>query len=82
MDIQATKLELMELLLTTQKEKVLQQIKDVFEQNKSHDVFFHTSENQLQERITASEKSIEQGNTRSINDFKKEVEEWKQKRAI
>ena len=82
MDIQTTKLELMELLLTTQKEIVLQRLKEVFEQDKSHDVFFQTTENELQERVTASEKSIEKGNTRSINDFKKEVEEWKQKRAI
>ncbi len=32
MDIQATKLELMQLLLNTKKEKVLQRLKEVFEQ--------------------------------------------------
>ncbi len=32
MDIQATKLELMQLLLNTKKEKVLERIKEVFEQ--------------------------------------------------
>lgn len=32
MDIQATKLELMQLLLNTKKEEVLQRIKEVFEQ--------------------------------------------------
>jgi len=32
MDIRATKLELMQLMLNTQKEQVLQRIKDVFEQ--------------------------------------------------
>jgi len=31
MDIQATKLELMQLVLNTQKEKVLQQIKDILD---------------------------------------------------
>ena len=31
MDIQATKLELMKMLLNTQKEHVLQQIKEIFE---------------------------------------------------
>lgn len=32
MDIQATKLEMMQLLLSTQKEDVLQKVKDLFEQ--------------------------------------------------
>ena len=37
MDIQATKLELMKLLLNTQKEQVLQRIKDIFEQEEGVD---------------------------------------------
>lgn len=32
MDIRTTKLELMQLMLNTQKEQVLQRIKDIFEQ--------------------------------------------------
>lgn len=37
MDIQATKLELMKLLLNTQKEQVLQRIKEIFEQEEGID---------------------------------------------
>lgn len=37
MDIQATKLELMKLLLNTQKEQVLQRVKEIFEQEEDID---------------------------------------------
>lgn len=82
MDIQATKLELMELLLSTQKEGVLKRLKEIFEQESSNDAFYATTEEQLQERAKASLESINGGATRNINEFKKEVEEWKQKKAI
>lgn len=52
MDIQTTKLELMRLLLNTQKEKVLTQIKEIFEQQ----------EKELFDELSDVEKSaIEEG---------------------
>lgn len=53
MDIQATKLELMRLLLNTQKEQVLQRVKEIFE--KEEDVDFWDD---LNEELKAS---IERG---------------------
>jgi len=44
--------------------------------------FFNTSENDLIARAKASLKSIEEGKTRNIKDFKKDVEAWKKNRAI
>lgn len=36
----------------------------------------------MQERAQASSASIINGATRNLNDFKKEVEGWKQKKGI
>ena len=43
---------------------------------------FTTSESDLIARAKASLKSIEEGKTRNIKDFKKDVEAWKKNRAI
>lgn len=44
MDIQATKLKLMQLLLDTQKEQVLQRIKEIFDQEDEADFWDELSE--------------------------------------
>lgn len=80
MNIETTKLELMQLLLRTQKESVLAKIKDVFETES--DMFFSTTETDLKNRAESSLKSIEKGETRSINEFRNEVENWKRQQAI
>ncbi len=80
MDIETTKLELMQLLLKTQKESILSKIKNIFEEET--DAFFSTSTSDLQQRAEASLKSIERGETRSINEFKNVVENWKKQQAI
>lgn len=44
--------------------------------------FFDAKNDELIIRAKASVKSVEGGRTRSITEFKKEVDEWKEKRAI
>ena len=43
--------------------------------------FFDTSDEDLVARAKASLRSIEKGRTRSIQDFKQDVETWKKNRA-
>ncbi len=43
--------------------------------------FFQTSENDLISRATASLDSVKQGKTRSISDFKEDVELWKKRKS-
>lgn len=80
MDIETTKLELMQLLLKTQKESILSKIKNIFEEET--DTFFSTNTSDLQQRAEESLKSIERGETRSISEFKNVVENWKKQQAI
>ncbi len=44
--------------------------------------FFKTTESDLVTRAKASLKSVEEGNTRNIKEFKKDVEAWKKNRTI
>lgn len=44
--------------------------------------FFYTTEEDLIARAKASLKSVAEGRTRSITEFNKDVESWKNKRAI
>ncbi len=44
--------------------------------------FFNTTQSDLVTRAKASLKSVEEGKTRNIKDFKKDVEKWKKNRAI
>ena len=57
MNIETTKLELMQLLLQTKKESILEKIKAIFEQESS--TFYTTTTSDLQERAEASLKAIE-----------------------
>jgi polyhydroxyalkanoate synthesis regulator phasin len=44
--------------------------------------FFKTTESDLVTRAKASLKSVEEGKTRNIKEFKKDVEAWKKNRAM
>ena len=44
--------------------------------------FFNTTESQLIARAKASLKSVEEGKTRNIEDFKTDVAAWKKNRTI
>ena len=52
MNVEATKLELMQMLLNTQKESVLLQLKEIFEQEENHEL----SKEQQQEINTRLQK--------------------------
>ena len=85
MDIEATKLELMQLLLNTQKERVLARLKEVFEQEEEIIVGYHPNGKALTKadliaRAEASEADIKAGRTTSLKAFKKELDHWKQQR--
>ena len=80
MNIEKTKLELMQLLLQTQKESVLEKIKNIFEQESS--TFYNANTANLRNRAQESLQSIERGETRSIHEFKNELDSWKKRKAI
>jgi hypothetical protein len=44
--------------------------------------FFKTTESDLVTRAKASLKSVEEGKTRNIKEFKEDVEAWKKNRAM
>ncbi len=80
MNIETTKLELMQLLLKTQKESVLEKVKAVFEAES--DTFFSNPETDIKSRAKASLNNIEKGETTSIEDFKDKVATWKSQQTI
>ena len=51
------------------------------EKTASQDLF-NTTESDLVARAKASLKSVEEGKTRNIKDFKKDIEKWRKHRAI
>jgi predicted transcriptional regulator len=60
MDIEATKLELIKLLLNTQKEQVLQRIKEIFEQEEGID-FWDKLSSEDQAAINEGMKQLDKG---------------------
>lgn len=66
MDIQTTKLELMRLLLNTQKEKVLTQIKEIFEQQEKE--LFDELSDVEKSAIEEGLQQIEQGKVKPHNE--------------
>ena len=80
MDIQTTKLKLMQLLLDTQKEQVLLRIKEIFDQEEEVDIWDELSEGDqdaINDRAEASEKAIDSGEVKSFDKFNKDFEVWK-----
>jgi hypothetical protein len=80
MNIETTKLELMQLLLQTRKESLLAKLKQVFEEEES--TFYSVDIAEIQQRAEASLEDIEKGQTRPILEFKKDVENWKKQQAM
>lgn len=76
MNIESTKLELMKLLLNTQKESVLEKIKDIFQKESSKDWWEELSEEEHQE-IELGLKEAENGKVKSNQDVMKLFDEWK-----
>ncbi|SIT96583.1 hypothetical protein SAMN05660493_01271 [Epilithonimonas bovis DSM 19482] len=76
MNIEATKLELMNLLLNTQKESVLEKIKDIFRQEGSQDWWEELSKEEHQD-IEVGLKDAENGQVKSHRDVMKLFDEWK-----
>lgn len=44
--------------------------------------FFSATDHEMIERAKASLKSVNEGRSRNIKDFRKEIELWKEKRAM
>lgn len=63
-------------------ERFLRLIYSMVESEKTENSFFNTTIEAMTERAIKSLKSVENGNTRSIHEFKKDVESWKENRAI
>ena len=80
MNIEATKLELMHLLLQAKNESLLSKLKHVFEEESN--TFYTSDLSNLQSRTEASLEAIDNGETRPITEFKSEIENWKSKQAI
>jgi len=76
MNIEATKIELMKLLLNTQKISVLEKIKDIFRQESSLDWWEELSEEEHQE-IEEGLSEFENGDIKSHKDIMKLFDEWK-----
>lgn len=76
MNIEATKLELMNLLLHTQKESVLEKIKDIFQKESSQDWWEEMNEEEHQD-IELGLNEFENGQVKSHRDVMKLFDEWK-----
>lgn len=76
MNIEATKIELMKLLLNTQKESVLEKIKDIFQKESSQDWWEEMNEEEHQD-IELGLKEAENGQLKSHQDVMKLFNEWK-----
>ena len=76
MNIEATKLELMNLLLHTQKESVLEKIKDIFQKESSQDWWEEMNEEEHQD-IELGLKEAENDQVKSHQDVMKLFDEWK-----
>lgn len=63
-------------------ERFLRLVHSMVESERNETAFFNTNSNEMIERAEASLKSVETGDSRSIHDFKKDVESWKENRTI
>lgn len=79
MDIQAEKLLLIEWLARLNDARIIQDIK-ALKKETDKDLFRRYSDQDLVNRAEASLEDITAGRTTNLNDFKSEVERWKQSR--
>ena len=76
MDVQATKLELMRLLLNTQKEQVLQRIKEIFEQQEEDVDFWDNLDEELKASIERGLSQSERGEVKSHEAVMEKYKKW------
>ncbi len=76
MSIETTKLELIKLLLNTQKESVLEKIKDIFQKELSQDWWEEMNVEEHQD-IELGVKEAENRQVKSHQDVMKSFDEWK-----
>ena len=75
MDIQSTKLELMRLLLNTQKEQVLQRVKEIFEQEEDVD-FWDNLDEELKASIERGLSESDRGEVKSHEVVMEKYKKW------
>ena len=78
MDISTTKLSLIDLLLKTQKESILEKIKSIFEEELKYEtpiinsfVYDPISEYEYNKKLKKSEKDFKEGKVKSHDEIKK-----------
>ncbi len=81
MNIQSTKLEIMQYLLNSNKESVLAKFKSIIEKEKEQEIIGYTQGEPLtvakmNERLATAEEQIETGRVISDEDLAKEIETW------
>ena len=63
-------------------ERFLRLVHSMVESEKTENDFFETTNNDMTVRAQKSLESIENGKTRNIHEFNKDIESWKKNRAI
>ena len=63
-------------------ERFLRLVYSMVESEKTGKDLFATTDDEMIKRAKKSLKSVDKGNTRSIHAFKKDIDSWKEKRAI
>ena len=82
MNIQATKLEIVQYLLNSNKEALLSKIKSIIEQEKEEEIIGFTTNGEtltiskLNERLALAEKDIKAGRIITDEDLAKEIGTW------
>lgn len=82
MNIQATKLEIMQYLLNSNKESVLAKIKSIIEKEKAEEITGYTVQGKpltvakMNERLAMAEEDIKAGRVISDEELAREIETW------
>ncbi len=63
-------------------ERFLRLVYSMIESERTESGFFNRTNDEILERAKQSLLSIEEGKTRSIHEFQKDIESWKKKRTI
>jgi hypothetical protein len=84
MDVKAAKQALHEMIDRIEDSELLNLYVKLLEREigRTGTEFFRTNDKDLIKRAESSLKSIEAGNVRSLNEFKKDVEKWKKNQTM
>ncbi|HYX05698.1 MAG TPA: hypothetical protein VE912_03110 [Bacteroidales bacterium] len=63
-------------------ERFLRLVYSMIESERGEKVFFNTTDDEMIARAKKSLESVEEGKTRSIHEFKKDIASWKENRSI